>query len=88
MWLTVDVFIKLIVNVDRGEWSRLSQGTAFLLEARGANGYSSAFNFALLESQLSFAVCAANHAHYSLLEEMQYTLTPDLREIAWSFHES
>ena len=53
---SADSFIKLNFNADRGQWSQLSNGTAFLLQFRGVHRYSNAFDFAMLESQLSFVV--------------------------------
>ena len=54
---SADFFSKLNVNFDRGEWGQLSHGTAFLLQYRGVNRYRNAFDYAMLESQLSFVVC-------------------------------
>jgi hypothetical protein len=59
LWLSVNCLIKLVVNVDRGEWSHLARGTAFLLYSRGVHRYTTAFEHAMLESQLPFVVCAA-----------------------------
>ena len=50
--------VKLVVNVDRGHWSHLGHGTTALLYSRGVHQYTSAFDHAMLESQLSVIVCA------------------------------
>ena len=50
--------IKLIINVDRGRWSHLARGTTFLLHSRGVQRYTDSFDHAMLESQLSIAVCS------------------------------
>ena len=49
--------MKLVVNEDRGKWSRLSHGTTALLHSRGVHGFADAFDRAMLESQLSYIVC-------------------------------
>ena len=55
--LTVSDLVKLMVNVDRGHWSHLGLGTTTLLYSRGVHSYTSAFDHAMLESQLSVIVC-------------------------------
>ena len=55
--LTVNDLAKLVVNVDRGQWSHLGHGTTTLLYSRGADSYTNAFDHAMLESQLSVIVC-------------------------------
>jgi hypothetical protein len=62
--LNVHNLIKLVVNADRGEWSQLARGTAFLLYSRGANRYATAFDYAMLESQLSFVVCIVSSMQF------------------------
>lgn len=49
--------MKLVVNVDRGQWSHLGHGTTALLYSRGVHQYTGAFDHAMLESQLSIIVC-------------------------------
>lgn len=51
--------VKLVVNVNSGEWSQLARGTAVLLYSRGLHRYTTAFDHAMLESQLSYVVGAA-----------------------------
>lgn len=58
MRLIVNDLVKLVVNVDRGQWSHLGHGTTALLYSRGVHSYTSAFDHAMLESQLSVIVCA------------------------------
>ncbi|KAH7336442.1 hypothetical protein BKA65DRAFT_34098 [Rhexocercosporidium sp. MPI-PUGE-AT-0058] len=45
---------ELVVNIDRGEWSHLLQGTISLLNSRGVQRYKNEFDHAMLESQLGF----------------------------------
>ena len=52
----IDFSFQLIINAGRGGWSQLSNGTLFLLRARGVKGYNNAFDYAMLESQLSSMV--------------------------------
>lgn len=47
---------ELNVNFDRGKWGQLSHGTAFLLQYRGVSRYMNAFDYAMLESQVSFVI--------------------------------
>ena len=53
---SANCFVKLNVNVDRGQWGQLSHGTAILLQFRGVHRYRNPFDYAMLESQLSFVV--------------------------------
>lgn len=45
--------VTFIVNVDTRRWSHLAPGTTVFLYSRGVRGYTSAFDHAMLESQLS-----------------------------------
>ncbi|KAH8684364.1 hypothetical protein BGZ60DRAFT_502581 [Tricladium varicosporioides] len=47
---------ELAVNVDRGEWSQLTLGTASLFASRGLHRYKSVFEKAILHSQLSYII--------------------------------
>lgn len=49
---------QLVVNIDTGKWSQLASGTRHLIQVRGVGRYQSAFEYAMLESQLIFVVCA------------------------------
>lgn len=44
---------ELVINGDREQWGHLAHGTTVLLHSRGVHRYSSAFDHAMLESQLS-----------------------------------
>ena len=57
IWLSLNDLMKLVVNEDRGKWSRLSHGTTVLLHSRGVQRYTDAFDHAMLESQLGYIVC-------------------------------
>lgn len=57
MLLSTTDLIKLVINVDRGQWSHLAHGTTVLLHSRGVHRYTGAFDHAMLESQLSVIVC-------------------------------
>ena len=46
------------MNSDRGRWSHLVGGTAFLVESRGVNPYKDPFDKAMLEFQMAFIVSA------------------------------
>ena len=46
------------MNDGKGKWSHLAHGTTVLLYTRGVQRYKSAFDHAMLESQLSVTVCA------------------------------
>ena len=50
--------VKLVMNGDRGRWSHLVRGTAWLLEARGVKRVDNAFDQAMLESQIAYIVSA------------------------------
>ena len=67
----IDFPFKLIIDADRGGWSQLSKGTIFLLRARGVRGYDNAFDYAMLESQLSSVVCMALNLLASFLYLMK-----------------
>ncbi len=55
--------VKLVINVDRGQWSHLGHGTTVLLYSRGVQRYTDAFDHAMLESQLSVIVCTICTLH-------------------------
>lgn len=64
MRLIVNDLVKLVVNVDKGHWSDLGHGTTTLLYSRGAHSYTSAFDHAMLESQLSVIVCDTRYMSF------------------------
>ena len=63
MLLRVIDFLKLVLNVDRGQWIHLGYGTTVLLHSRGVHQYTNSFDHAMLESQLSVIVCIAYAIH-------------------------
>ena len=62
-WLSVNDHIKLVINDGKGKWSHLAHGTTVLLHSRGVQRYKSAFDHAMLESQLSMTVCIICRIH-------------------------
>jgi hypothetical protein len=70
--LSTNHLFKLVVNIDRGGWSELARGTAFLLYSRGVDRYTSAFDHSMLESQLGFIVGDAHTIHFR---------SPDIHEV-------
>ncbi|KAF4633282.1 hypothetical protein G7Y89_g4828 [Cudoniella acicularis] len=47
---------ELVVNIDSGEWSHLARGTSTLFSSRGIQRYQTAFEQAMLHSQLSYII--------------------------------
>lgn len=79
----LDAPFKLVVNTDRGEWSNLARGTALLLYSRGVDRYTNPFDRAMLESQLTYVVCAPPLTQ-SLPSDM---LTASHLGTVWSIYE-
>ena len=48
--------VKVVVSTGKGDWGNLAQGTSLLLSSRGVQGYSSEFEYAMLESQMPYVV--------------------------------
>ena len=76
------IVLKLVVNLNRGEWNHLARGTAFLLRNRGVHRYKSAFEQTMLESQLSYVV----RDSLSCLDQVRKGLI--FLVTAWSIHEA
>lgn len=58
------------MNVDRGKWSNLAQGTAMLLKTRGPGRYQSAFERAMLEAQMPFVVGVSTFLRFLASSEL------------------
>lgn len=66
---------ELVVNVNRGKWNHLVQGTYLLLKHRGVHRYTNAFDRTLLESQFGFILAQS----FRFMEE------PFLCSSEWQF---
>lgn len=71
------------MNVNGGRWTHLARGTAVLLHSRGVHRYKSAFDHAMLESQLSITVGVLYNIHIFTICA-QNLLTFTVSGIVWS----
>ncbi|KAK0510943.1 hypothetical protein JMJ35_006495 [Cladonia borealis] len=76
---------ELVVNIDIGEWSQLARGTAYLLYSRGVHRYTSDFDHALLESQLTYVSMKYREHCFLCYPEWQNLLS---QNSSWPFQSS